>query len=138
MNNTQKEIAINMVCHEKYAEADILFIRIKSDLSAGFAFTKNSFCYGGSVGNEIILYKDIDAISTDKLQFGGFKLFCGENVFEVTEWAKPCKGLIGRDKKAEVLVKFLSVVKNLYGVKDEINPMVWLLRNSHPVRVPTF
>ena len=61
----KKNIMLKILCKGKYSPDDIVYLRIAKDLSAGWAFTKDSFCIGGSIGNEIIPYENIRTINTD-------------------------------------------------------------------------
>ena len=61
----KKNIMLKILCNGKYSPDDIVYLRITQNLSAGWAFTKESFCIGGSIGNEIIPYENIRTINTD-------------------------------------------------------------------------
>ena len=58
----QKKIALKIVCQDKYTEKDLIYMRISSNLTTGWAFTSDSFCYGGPMGTELILYKDMKSL----------------------------------------------------------------------------
>ncbi len=59
LDETQKEIALSVVCGGEYDIDDIVYIRVTEDLSAGWAFTKDSFCATHNDGSIIIPYKFI-------------------------------------------------------------------------------
>ena len=67
----QKKMFLKTVCDNKYDEGDLIFIRVVEDFSSGFAFTKDSFCYGGDLlkkfkGKGIILYSEIHSVEFDR------------------------------------------------------------------------
>ncbi|MBR4903171.1 MAG: hypothetical protein IKZ53_00700 [Selenomonadaceae bacterium] len=91
----QKKMFLKMVCDNKYTEDDLIFIRVVDDFSSGFAFTKDSFCYGGDLlknfeGEGIILYREINSVEfsrskekvsggltiNDDLEFNCFDMEC--------------------------------------------------------------
>ena len=59
-----KQIALNVICHGKYSERDIIHLRMNQQCTFGFAITYDSFCTGDSdeyfgMGNHIIKYIDM-------------------------------------------------------------------------------
>lgn len=40
----QKALALSLICDDKYAEEDLLQLRISENMTTGWAFTKDSFC----------------------------------------------------------------------------------------------
>ena len=54
-----KKICLNIICHNKYKENDILHMHINDKFSHGWALTKDSFCVGGKTDNTIIFYDNI-------------------------------------------------------------------------------
>ena len=63
-----KEIALKLVCHERYRENEIIHLRISSELSHGWALTHDSFCIGGTISNFIIKYVNFDSMKFGNLQ----------------------------------------------------------------------
>lgn len=61
----KKKIALRLICKNKYNESDLVHLKITDDMSAGWALTKDSVCFGGRFGNLIVKYKDIDAEDSD-------------------------------------------------------------------------
>ena len=60
---SKKTIILKSLFQNKYVSDDIIYLRAKMDLTAGWAFTKDSFCIGGSIGNEIIPYENIQSVN---------------------------------------------------------------------------
>lgn len=58
-----KQIALNVICHGKYSERDIIHLRMNQQCTFGFAITYDSFCTSGEdfigMGNHIIKYIDM-------------------------------------------------------------------------------
>lgn len=58
-----KQIALNVICHGKYSERDIIHLRINQQCTFGFAITYESLCTSGEdfigMGNHIIKYIDM-------------------------------------------------------------------------------
>ena len=59
-----RQIALNVICHGKYSERDIIHLRMNQQCTFGFAITYDSFCTGDSdeyfgLGNNIIKYSDM-------------------------------------------------------------------------------
>ena len=52
----KKKIALRLICKNHYTEKDLVHIKVIDDLSAGYALTKDSICFGGNFGNIIIRY----------------------------------------------------------------------------------
>ena len=121
LTSMQKNIALNIVCHGEYQIDEIIFIRVVSDLSAGIAFTKNSFCDGGTGKNITIPYKDILSSEAYKWCAGGcafgidykgndsnWPYKVGTNGYEYKY-----SGLSGTIGKARKSASFLTTVGNL-------------------------
>ncbi len=62
---SRKNIILKALFNDKYVSDEIIYLRAKKDLSAGWAFTKDSFCIGGSIGNEIIPYENIHSVTAE-------------------------------------------------------------------------
>ena len=59
-----KQIALKVICHGKYSEADIIHLRMNQQCTFGFAITYDSFCTGDSdeyfgLANNIMKYADM-------------------------------------------------------------------------------
>ena len=80
----KKNIMLKILCKGKYSPDDIVYLRIAKDLSAGWAFTKDSFCIGGSIGNEIIPYESISSINIGTIDI----MF---NLLPLPKWEILCK-----------------------------------------------
>lgn len=78
LTNIQKKIYLNFVCNGKYTEDDIIHIYVVDDMSAGWAFTIDSFCVAGTIKDyftasmllgkgktSLLYYKDITDIEID-------------------------------------------------------------------------
>ena len=106
----QKKIALKVVCQDKYTENDLIYMRISSNLTKGWAFTKDSFCYGGPDGTGIIPYKDIKS-----LYQGNFFLDISINKKNAHNSRIYSEQLL--QKKDELLIKkivdYLGVAKNI-------------------------
>ena len=121
LTDEQKEIALKIACNSEYQEKDILYIKMKSDLSAGFAFTVNSFCYGGTELNKCVLYREIYSASN---YYSNINITCktgdkcsietSHSVSGNGAWCLIEPSLISLESKSKKIVSFLNVVKNLY------------------------
>ena len=57
-----QKIALNVVCHGKYSERDIIHLRINTQCDCGWALTYDSFCTGGNdIGDNIFKYSNISS-----------------------------------------------------------------------------
>lgn len=63
LSDNKKKLALKMICQNQYTGNDLIYARVAHDLSAGWAFTLDSFCYGGGLGKGIVHYKDISYAS---------------------------------------------------------------------------
>lgn len=61
LSSSKKKLALRLICQGAYQEKDLIHIRVADDLSAGFALTRDSICFGGNFGNIIVPYQEIDA-----------------------------------------------------------------------------
>ena len=118
-NTTQKTIALNLICKGKYKENDLIFIRVSSDFKAGWAFTKDSFCFGGNIGSGLILYNNIESVRAvmgwaDK---NGFDVTCkDQNFYHLDGWSQEAgrEVLIGfASEDMNNMKAFLDIVKDL-------------------------
>lgn len=103
LNGAEKTAAVNLCCHGKYSENQIVFMMIRDDLSDGFAFTIDSFCTGGASGGNILKYNEITYVKGENsLNITCFQdyMFWLETIFYDNE---------DLNKKVK---KFLDVVKN--------------------------
>ncbi len=108
LSAAEKIIAVDMCCHGKYKESQVVFMFIRDDISDGFAFTKDAFCTGGASGGHIFKYNEIGFVNDNDLKIWSKKnnLLCdfygkGVGIFSTFH------GSINQKVK-----KFLDVVKN--------------------------
>lgn len=116
LDDIAKKIALKKICKEKYNGLEIVYLQVTNDFKSGWAFTKDSFCYSGNLGEGIIKYRDIDSIS-DVMGSGsnnGLHIFCkNDQRYKVDGWSEGCEVLVGFDYKLmEKIRDFLNVVKN--------------------------
>lgn len=112
-DESQKSIALQLVTQGKYNENDVIFIRVKDDLSEGFALTKDSFCVYGDVGNKIIYYDslmDIKKVYESDLDFFTIlEISYGNNeVFSLRFW----NGIYDL-RISECLYNYLNTIRNM-------------------------
>ncbi len=117
-NATQKTIALNLICKGKYKESDLIFIRVFKDFKAGWAFTKDSFCFGGSIGSGLVLYDNIEEVSVIRASLtgkNGFHVKCkDQKLYHAKEDFSCGHILIGYDGEAMTNMKaYLDIVKEL-------------------------
>lgn len=112
LNQTQKSIALNLICKNKYVEDDIIYICISNDFSAGFALTKDSFCYGGKLGEGIVKYVDI--VNAVKGDIWSINLKCQNKKNYVVNSLDRHYTLIGFSWSIEKIITYLNIVKNLF------------------------
>ena len=62
ITENMKAVALNLICHGRYKERDLIHLRISANLTHGWALTKDSFCIGGTIGNHIIKYENFDGM----------------------------------------------------------------------------
>ncbi|SHK24917.1 hypothetical protein SAMN05216582_10138 [Selenomonas ruminantium] len=55
----KKKIALRLICKNAYTEKELVHIKVIDDLSAGYALTKDSVCFGGNFGNILIRYNEL-------------------------------------------------------------------------------
>ena len=116
LSNVEKSAALRMICQGKYTEQQIAYLQLTDDFSSGFALTVDSFCTGGTVGGNIIPYKEIkQAVLT---QFGGLSVshasksivLSGQNLDRLYN-SDACLKLFKGDIY-DKLANFLEVAKN--------------------------
>lgn len=115
-NATKKTIVLNLICKGKYTEDELIHVRVSKDFKCGWAFTKDSFCYGGTIGNGIIYYRDIAKMSVDNTNHD-LHITGKEHVeYVVNGWnAEGSEVLVGFEGKAlKTIQSYLEVVQNLY------------------------
>ena len=101
----KKSSALTIVCKDKYVESQIVYMQLYNDLSAGFAFTIDSFCINYAGRKYIINYNDIVGVtvfSNDIVYIylkGGFCDFKYGSIFS--------------DNKFEKMKQFFEAVKKL-------------------------
>lgn len=118
LGKAEKSATLRMVCQVKYAEHQIAFLQLTEDLSSGFALTTDAFCTGGSVGANLIPYKNVERSMTGayanevwiERSGGSFVAFSESYRQEVYNY-EACRKLFSYSdyKKLE---KFLEVAKN--------------------------
>ena len=84
LTQDQKNLALSFICDNNYSESDLLQLRIREDMTEGWAFTNDSFCIKASAseGTVIIPYESI--------------------VFDWRESMERCSGLIWPSKIEEM------------------------------------
>jgi len=79
----QKRMFLKMVCNGEYEESDLIHLCATEDFTAGWAFTKDSFCVGGEISlmktryvdntnfqhKKKIFYSDISAVNMQNFTF---------------------------------------------------------------------
>ena len=110
LDKNEKFAALRLTCQGKYEEHQIAYMQLESDFSAGFAFTMDSFCTGGSLGKHLIKYNEIDSVTTSYRGNGRFVEIKQKNgnIISVGERINMFDGS-GLEEK---LKKFLDIVKN--------------------------
>lgn len=73
LTSLKKKQALRLICRDFYTENDLVRIVVTENISAGWAFTKDSFCLGGrwSIvyrGNLIVPYEKIIDVSFNPLR----------------------------------------------------------------------
>lgn len=107
LSAAEKSIAVDMCCHGKYTESQVVFLYITEDISDGFAFTTDSFCTGGASGGNIFKYNEI----TDVFLYYSRSLTVDKkDTSRHTFRNGICSDNQGLNLKVK---KFLDVVKNL-------------------------
>lgn len=118
LDKDEKSAALRMVCQGKYAEHQIAFMQLTEDLSSGFALTVDSFCTGGGVGSNLILYKDIKNVGYGYSGSHGYHLSINDICLPASyDDEKACENLFGEvslfgETNYKKIEKFLNVVKN--------------------------
>ena len=106
----QKKIALKIVCQDKYTEKDLIYIRISSNLTMGWAFTKDSFCYREPDRTVIIPYKDIKSLDLDKFTICIHTSAKKDNSIKITPYQLLVKENESLSKK---IIDYLRVAKML-------------------------
>ena len=117
LDKMEKFVVLRMIGQGKYQENQIAYMRLTEDLSAGFAFTNDSFCSFGAIGDFFIKYKDIKQVQA--LALGSYEKYCikiNEDYLFSTNSNKKIAVMELFGKKSitnwEKVKKFLDVVKN--------------------------
>lgn len=107
-----------MICQGKYEEHQIAFMQLTEDLSSGFAMTVDSFCTGGGVGNNFIMYKEINFAENGtisdrwlEIQFSGKKILFSARPLDRVYNYEACRKLFS-DRDYDKMARFLEVAKN--------------------------
>ena len=132
LDDTQKEIELSVVCGGAYDIGDIVYIRVAEDLSAGWAFTKDSFCASNEDETIIIPYKFLKIAKVkenyedeDGSNYKGALVYCLKNANSNDEWlfysedddygfVKSGLEPIHQLDTAKVIEKCLNTMKNLF------------------------
>lgn len=110
LSRAEKKIAIDMCCHGKYKESEIVFMMIRDDISDGFALAFDAFCTGGKSGGNIIKYKDIKYVEAEY----DFEIYGnGRNMTYAARWFERDNIFYCNKNCREKVKKFLDVVKNM-------------------------
>jgi len=111
-NLTEQKMAINLCCGGKYLENQIIFMKFRDDFSSGFAFTTDSFCTGGIIGQNVIKYKNIKNVTYET--YYKITILTSEGNYHYDGWHnEDVKILFGDDEEFyKKIVRFLNVVKN--------------------------
>ncbi len=116
-NDAEKQVALRAICQGEYEEADVVYVRVSNNLKTGWAFTKDSFCYGGRLGQGIIPYANIADIYYNYQPFGGsyFTITCKDGTEHSWDNNKFGFELISglRDGGMELIARYLNIVKNI-------------------------
>lgn len=120
LDKNEKSLVFKMICHGKYIEEQVIYVRFTEDLSSGFAFTTDSFCVGGIIGNKLIKYVDINNLSLEKKGAPSWSYVLTINDISFASWPgyanniEICKKLFGKHDSGyyEQVKKFLDIVKN--------------------------
>lgn len=118
LSKAEKSAALRMVCQGKYAEHQIAFMQLTEDLSSGFAMTVDSFCTGGSVGSNLIQYKEIKSAKNGgiggrflEIKFSGKEILFIKRPLNGVYNYKACEKLFS-DDDYDKIARFLEVAKN--------------------------
>ena len=109
LSDNEKAIALKMVFQGKYSENQIVYLRLTEDLTSGFAFTIDSVCFGGLIGNYIFKYKKISKIDNYDENFYLNNLKLNKYDGNITKLFGYKYDNVYYDK----IKDFLNVVKNL-------------------------
>ncbi|MBR5914286.1 MAG: hypothetical protein IKZ58_07990 [Selenomonadaceae bacterium] len=109
LSKAEKSIAVDMCCHGKYKESEIVFMMIRDDFSDGFAFTIDSFCTGGTSGGNSFKYKNTGDVTFCP---NWIKIYNKDNSDYRYIDIGGCIFYFNENLSAKVK-KFLDVVKNL-------------------------
>ena len=116
-NDAEKQVVLRAICQGEYEEADVVYVRVSNNLKTGWAFTKDSFCYGGRLGQGIIPYANIADIYYKYQPFGGsyFTITCKDGTEHSWDNNKFGFELISglRDGGMELIARYLNIVKNI-------------------------
>lgn len=117
LSKAEQSAALRMVCQGKYSESQIAFMQLTEDLSSGFALTVDSFCTGGGVGSNLILYKEIKNVGCGYSSSNGYHLRINEICLPASYNDKnACEKLLGEYSQLgcayNKIENFLKVVKN--------------------------
>ncbi|MBR1728870.1 MAG: hypothetical protein IJ728_05040 [Selenomonadaceae bacterium] len=116
LSDNEKAIALKMVFQGKYSENQIVYLRLTEDLTSGFAFTIDSVCFGGLIGNYLFKYKKISKIENINQGISSefaYKFYLNDIIFNKT--SSILINLFG-NTASDIYYKikdYLNVVKNL-------------------------
>lgn len=108
LSAAEKAIAVDMCCHGKYKESQVVFLFIRDDISDGFAFTNDAFCTGGASGGNVIKYNQILSVDSRGYELNVYNQ-SGIRIY--SSWDFPSFFNYHDDLNLKVK-KFLDVVKN--------------------------
>lgn len=111
-----KEIALRLVCHNRYKENEIIHLRISSELSHGWALTHDSICIGGTIGNFIIRYIDFESMkfgsSQNLIPVKDMELKIGSPYENNFSYARETVFINGGDTNSDIIIQETSGRKN--------------------------
>ena len=116
LSKAEKSAALRMFAQGKYSESQIAFMQLTDDFASGFAMTIDSFCTAGSIGHNMIPYRQIKwageshwhglCVSASKDTF--FSNDKDDNPYN----AAACKKLFWQADNYRKVANFLEVAKN--------------------------
>ena len=117
LSKVEKSAALRMFAQGRYSASQIAFMQLTDDFASGFAMTIDSFCTGGSVGQNTIPYKEIQRAS--RADWGGLDISAASKSVKLSfhQYDYPynleaCAKLFKQPNDYEKVAKFLEVAKN--------------------------
>lgn len=72
LTQDQKDLALSIICDDRYAEEDLIQLRISENMTTGWAFTNDSFCCRDPKNDDTFI------IPYEEIVFDGFSLLVDE------------------------------------------------------------